>query len=406
MAVERMKGLAVGVGRRDLLAGAGAALMLAGCAVNVEGGRHGGAPEAARSPLALTPIRATPDRITRITVCTRPFRAQGPRLEVERIGQKLVVHHYGHGGSGWSLSWGTGLVATEKAMALGERDIAVIGCGAIGLTTALQLQRAGAKITIYAKDLPPDTRSSFATGVWSPDSRICLEQYATPEFKALWARMCLTSFQAYQSLLGLPGTPIEWVDNYNVSDQANRERHEPVTDGRPPFADALQHELLPDLTPHSVEVPTGLHPFGARFVRRNTNMVFNISSYARLLLDEFHANGGRIEVREFHTPADLAGVAQKVLVNCTGYGARALMGDNSIIPVRGQLARMIPQEDVHYGLFYNGVSFVPRRDGFVFQAVGPDDYYGYNDDTIAPDRPLAEQSVRIIAGLFPPPAFG
>ncbi|WP_252181360.1 FAD-dependent oxidoreductase [Azospirillum sp. B4] len=403
MAGERVDAM---MGRRNLLVGAGASLMLAGCAGSADGGRKPMVPEGARDALRLTPIRATPDRITRITVCTRPFRAQGPRLEVERIGQKLVVHHYGHGGSGWSLSWGTGLVATEKAMALGERDIAVIGCGAIGLTTALQLQRAGAKVTIYAKDLPPDTRSSFATGVWSPDSRICLEQYATPEFKALWARMCLTSFQSYQNLLGLPGTPIEWVDNYFVADQANRERHEAVTDGRPPFADALQHELLPTLTPHAAEVPAGLHPFGSRYVRRNTNMVFNISSYARLLLDEFHANGGRIEVQEFHTPADFARLTQKVLVNCTGYGARALMGDTSVMPVRGQLARMIPQDDVHYGLFYDGVSFVPRRDGFVFQVIGPDDYYGYGDDSIEPDRPLAEQAVRTIAGLFPPPAFG
>ena len=228
----------------------------------------------------------------------------------------------------------------------------------------------------------------------------------TPEFKAAWARMCLTSFQAYQNLLGLPGTPIEWVDNYFVADQANRERHEAVTDGRPPFADDLQHELLPTLTPHSAEVPAGLHPFGARYVRRGTSMVFNISTYARLLLADFHANGGRIEVREFHTPADFARLPQKVLVNCTGYGARALMGDGSIIPVRGQLARMIPQDDVHYGLFYNGVSFVPRRDGFVFQVIGPDDYYGYGDDNVEPDRPLAEQAVRTIAGLFPPPAFG
>ncbi|TWB45062.1 FAD-dependent oxidoreductase [Nitrospirillum pindoramense] len=406
MVVERLDGLAGGMGRRTMLVGAGAALALAGCAVKGEDGRHGGISEAVRSPLMLTPIRATPDRITRVTVCTRPFRPQGPRLEVERIGQKLVVHHYGHGGSGWSLSWGTGLVATEKAMALGERDIAVVGCGAIGLTTALQLQRAGAKVTIYAKDLPPDTRSSLATGVWSPDSRICLEQYATPEFKALWARVCLTSFQAYQSLLGLPGTPIEWVDNYNVADPANHERQGEGTDSRPPFADSLQHDLLPTLTPHPVDVPAGLHPFGGRVVRRGTNMVFNISSYARLLLDDFHANGGRIEVQEFHTPADFARLPQKVLVNCTGYGARALMGDASIVPVRGQLARMIPQDDVHYGLYYNGVSFVPRRDGFVFQVIGPDDYYGYNDDSVAPDRPLADQAVRTIASLFPPPAIG
>ncbi|MDE1147509.1 MAG: FAD-dependent oxidoreductase [Azospirillaceae bacterium] len=392
----------VGVmGRRDLLAGAGAAFALAGCAVNGGGRLPGTAPG-----LVLPPIRASVDRITRITVCTRPFRAQGPRLEVERIGQKLVVHQYGHGGSGWSLSWGSGTIATDMAMRTGERDIAVIGCGAIGLTTAILLQRAGAKVTIYAKDLPPNTRSTFATGSWTPDSRICLEQYATPEFKALWTRMCRTSFQTYQTLLGLPANPIEWVDNYFVADQANRDRHEAVTDSRPPFADDLRHELTPEQQPHAVEIPVGQHPFGQRYVRRSANMVFNVAPYSHLLLSDFLADGGRIEVREFHTPADFASLPQKTLVNCTGYGARALMGDESVIPVRGQLARVIPQDEVRYGLFYNGVSFVPRRDGFVFQAVGPDDYYGYNDDTLEPDRAVAEDSIRTIASLFPPPTFG
>ena len=43
--------------------------------------------------------------------------------------------------------------------------------------------------------------------------------------------------------------------------------------------------------------------------------------------------------------------------------------------MRGQLARAIPQPGIDYGLFYKGVSFVPRRDGLVFQVVN-DDYYG------------------------------
>ena len=87
----------------------------------------------------LMPIRAHADRIFRITVCLRPFRAAGPRLDVERVGDKTVVHNYGHGGSGWSLSWGSSGIAVEKAMAAGERDVAVIGCGALGLTSAILL---------------------------------------------------------------------------------------------------------------------------------------------------------------------------------------------------------------------------------------------------------------------------
>jgi hypothetical protein len=61
---------------------------------------------------------------------------------------------------------------------------------------------------------------------------------------------------------------------------------------------------------------------------------------------------------------------------------------------------MIPQPDVNYGLFYKDVSFVPRRDGMVFQVVGEDDYYGFNDATTIPDRAEAERAVSTIAELF------
>src|SRR5690349_15635775 len=91
----------------------------------------------------LMPVLAQVDRIFRVTVCLRPFRAAGPRLDVEKVGDKTVVHNYGHGGSGWSLSWGSSSLAVEKAMAAGQREVAVIGCGALGLTSAILLQRAG-----------------------------------------------------------------------------------------------------------------------------------------------------------------------------------------------------------------------------------------------------------------------
>ncbi len=385
------------IDRRRLLAGAGAGLLLAavdGCSVGSLGGR----PKAPDTTLRLAPLRAATDRITHITVCTRPFRAQGPRIEAERIGQKTVVHNYGHGGSGWSLSWGSSAIAVEKAMALGEREIAVIGCGAMGLTSGLLLQRAGARVTIYAKDLPPNVRSSMASGLWTPDSRICFEEHATPQFKQLWATMARQSFRTYQSLLGLPGNPVEFIDSYFVSDEANGTRRSRLADTRPKFAE-LQRELLADLIPRSDEFVPGTHPFGSRYLRRNTLMMFNITAYARLLMSDFLAAGGNIEIAEFHAPGDFAKLRENVLVNATGFGARALFGDSSVIPVRGQLARAIPQPEVGYGLFYKNVSFVPRRDGLVFQVVGEDDYYGFDDDSTIPNRAEAELAVNTIAAL-------
>jgi glycine/D-amino acid oxidase-like deaminating enzyme len=320
-------------------------------------------------------------------------------LEVESVGNKTIVHNYGHGGSGWSLSWGSSAIATAKAMATGERNVGVIGCGALGLTSALLLQRAGAGVTIYARELPPNVRSSLATGLWTPDSRICLQQNATPAFKQLWQQMARQSFDTYQSFLGIPGSPVEFIDSYYVSDDPANRRRESQPDSRPAFAE-LQRELIGDLMPHSVDFEPGSHSLGQRYLRRNSLMMFNLSSYTRTLLGDFTGNGGRIEIAEFHAPDDLARLREKTLINATGYGARALFGDESLTPVRGQLARVIPQPEVNYGLFYKGVSFVPRRDGLVFQAVGDNDYYGFDDATTLPDRAEAELAVNTIGALF------
>src|SRR5215469_18342317 len=43
-------------------------------------------------PGPIPPIRAHADRIFRITVCLRPFRPAGPRMDVERVGDHVVVH--------------------------------------------------------------------------------------------------------------------------------------------------------------------------------------------------------------------------------------------------------------------------------------------------------------------------
>jgi glycine/D-amino acid oxidase-like deaminating enzyme len=344
----------------------------------------------------LMPIRAQMDRIFRVTVCLRPFRAAGPRLDVERVGDKTVVHNYGHGGSGWSLSWGSSSIAVEKAMAVGERDVAVIGCGALGLTSAILLQRAGAKVTIYAKERPPDVRSARATGSWTPDSRIALTNSVSPDFPALWEKMCRTSFHTYESYLGMAGNPVEYTDRYSLSDGDSPEG--------PPLSNAVEfaryQDRVRDITPHSHELPPGTHPFPTRFARRGSSLTFNIAGYSRQLVNDFLVEGGKIERTEFHTPSELSQLPQKVIINSTGYGARALWKDESIVPVRGQIAWLIPQPEVNYGVSYKNVHILARRDGIVVQDVGIGEMDGYNDTNEQPDRPAAESAVKTVAELY------
>jgi hypothetical protein len=361
---------------------------------------------AALSPLArangfaparpLSPVRAAADRIVDIVVGLRPFRAQGPRVEAERVHGKWVIHHYGHGGSGWSLSWGS----AQRALALlppgGPRQIAVIGAGAIGLTTARIAQMAGHRVRIYAKDRPPRVHSGAATGLWTPDSRICTEEHATPAWSDAWEATARASFKMHQSWLGAPASPVEWHDGYLLSDL-------PFDQGsfghvnEPDYPDLAPR--VADLRPQSQPLGAGQHPFAAPHVRRFTQVVFNIGNYQRQLLDDFARDGGVLVQREFSSPRELARLPERVIFNCTGIGAKALFGDGSLVPVRGQTARLIPQPEVDYALIYRGrnLVMVPRRDGLLVQANGEHDF-GSADLTL--DRAQTVAAVERLAALF------
>jgi D-amino-acid oxidase len=376
--------------RRRLLQGS-AALGLSG--LSACAGLPSAGPEAGTPPLA--PLRARPDRLFDITVCLRPFRAAGPRLDTEQVGDALVVHNYGHGGSGWSLSWGSSTLAVQKALAGGVQDVAVLGCGALGLTSATLAQRAGARVTIYARDLLPQTRSSRATGSWTPDSRIALASVAGPAFGDVWEQMARTSFKTYRQYLGLPGRPVEWTDRYYVFDD---------TPEPPPPAGALDfasyRDRIADLTPRSQPMAPGETPFRAPRVERASEMMFNIADYGHTLMSDFLLAGGRIERREFHHPSEFASLPQKVVINCPGYAARELWGDTSVVPVRGQIGWLIPQADVSYGAFYHDVLMLARRDGVVIQDLSGGDMKGYGDADETPRRDESERAVGVIADLF------
>lgn len=386
--------------RRRLVAGAAAfgGLGLASCATTRAAIPD---PRAFYGP-RLAPIRAEIERMTRMTVCLRPFRRAGPRLEVETVGDKRVVHNYGHGGSGWSLSWGSGEIAARYALEGGERDVAVIGCGALGLTAATVLQQAGANVTIYAKERMFEARSSRATGVWSPDSRIADANVMPAGFAEQWEAMARTSWRMFHTYLGLAGAPVEWADRYGLAG-GPESAPLPVAPGSPqiePVQFAHLSSRIRDLQGRSRLLAAGSHPFPVARATRGSQLQFNIAAYARLLATDFLLAGGKIETRTFNSPSELSDLSQQVIVNCTGYGARALFKDESIVPVRGQIAWLIPQDEVHYNLFYRDVAVVSRHDGMMVQYLGPSEMFGYADDNEVVDRAESEAAVNIVAELY------
>lgn len=334
----------------------------------------------------------------RITVCTRPFRAQGPRLEAERVGDKLVVHNYGHGGSGWSLSWGSAAAVVGLALQGGAGEVAVVGCGALGLTAAIALQRAGANVTIYAKDLPPDVRSSRATGSWTPDARVALADAVDAGFAARWEQMARVSFAEFEGSLSLEGEPIRRQPRYFLADRepdsalAKRVEDDPIG-----FLH-LEHRLE-NLVAPPVDLRPGMHPFGELYCRRFTIFRFDITAYSQYLLDEFRSRGGVIQQTEFYDAREFASLSEPVIVNCTGYGARTLFGDESLTPIRGQINWLPAQAEVDYSLQWENLNVVSRPDGMVVQLGGGADPSGWNDPNEEPSLQEAEDAIRKLVRL-------
>lgn len=382
--------------RRMVLAGLGSGL--AGCAVAPAAAPTVPRPTFQRPRLA--PLMTDPGRLSRITVCLRPFRAAGPRIEAEAFGDKRLVHNYGHGGSGWSLSWGSGALARDLALAGGQREVAVIGCGALGLTAALQILRAGAKTTIYAAERTAHTRSARATGVWSPDSRIAAGGAVSADFPARWEAMARRSWVEHHAFVGLDGEPVKFIDQYSL--RGGPDGKGPVGPDPAPGRIEFAHyeDRLEGLTPRSRLLRPEEHPFPVETARLFPQMTFNVAEYARQLTEDFLMEGGRIERRTFHHPSELAALAEPVVVNCTGYGARALFGDDSLVPVRGQIAWLTPQPEVTYGLWYRSVSMIPRADGIVIQASGASEMVGYGVEDETPDRAEAVAALAALAPLF------
>lgn len=343
--------------RRRALAAAARLLPVAATASAACAGRPTPAPDRQPRPqfspdFLLPPVKVSRERVIRTVVGLRPFRPSGFRVEPEDLGGgRLLVHNYGHGGGGVTMSWGTAWLAVEEL--LGDDPpparAAVLGSGAVGLATARLLQRRGVEVTIYTKDLPPRTTSNVACAQWSPFS-VSNARVHTDEFRIRFERAARIAHRIFQDFVGAR-YGIRWLPNYPLSDV--------------PFGGPTRPQAIADLFPDTRALPPGTHPFPSRHARQFTTMMIEPPIYLNAVLRDFRLAGGRVRIRDFRSLDEVASLPERRVVNCTGIGARDLVGDEELTPLKGQLTVLLPQPEIRYIALNSGLYMMPRADGIL-----------------------------------------
>lgn len=347
--------------RRTFITSATTALALPGCATT----------RATTQTGCLPRVNVDPARVIRTVAGLRPYRPGGFVLRAEPLGAKRLVHNYGHGGAGITMSWGTSKLATQLGLQGHQGPVAVIGAGAVGLTTARLVQEAGFPVTVYAKALPPDTTSNIAGGQFHPYGLFDRDA-VSPEWRAQYLAALDYSWRRFQIMVG-DDYGIRWLPTYA-----------PRASGRP------EQQLLPTFPPANRMLTREEHPFPFDNAAVFTTMYVETGRFLHRLTQDIHIAGGSIAIRDFRTPAELAALPERLIFNCTGLGARALFGDDTLVPIRGQLAILIPQPEVRYAYMGEYGYMFPRADGIL---LGGTYERGVEDAT-----PQEADIARIIAG--------
>jgi D-amino-acid oxidase len=196
-----------------------------------------------------------------------------------------------------------GLIMKEAAS-----QIAVVGAGVIGLTSAMRLLEQGHAITIFARETPPHTTSDTAAAYWAP------HEYGN-ERRWRWAH---TSLHTFRQLVADPTCGVEIVHLYDLTDEDDVE-----------FL-SFDHEAME-------EVPLGIFPAPWQGVRFTVPRI-DVPIYMPWLLQRVQAARGQVQQLAIQNWRELS-QEYPIIVNCTGLGAKSLTGD-AVFPIRGQVIRV------------------------------------------------------------------
>ena len=318
-----------------------------------------------------------PDALGACIAGVRPFRNGSYRLDAETAAGKFIVHNYGHGGAGITLSWGCAarvrdLVRSHLAGS-NDKDVAVLGAGVMGMTAATLLLDLGLNVTIFSDRKPADTTSFKAGGQWA----VSVVEFSGKEQEL--KGIIKSAYTTFKDSIG---------KGFGVSERPN------FTATRSHNLDVVL-QLVPGLIPQPVPL---LLPFEGHHnqhgFKYQTLLIEPPIFLARLETD-LRARGVGFVQRKFTGKSDVfASVTQNTIVNCTGIGAMTLWNDPKMVAIKGQLAMLPAQPALQYLYGQNGYMF-PRGDHVV---IGGTFESGVNNEN--PNKSDCLDLVRHIASLF------
>jgi len=118
------------------------------------------------------------------------------------------------------------------------------------------------------------------------------------------------------------------------------------------------------------------HPFPWERALKWRTLLIETPIFLDRLVQEVRVSGGRIVTQEFQDAASVLALEEDVIFNCTGIGARALFGDEQLIPIKGQYTILKPQPEVDYI-----ASAIPREDGILLGGIAQ-----FGEWSLEPDR--------------------
>lgn len=188
-------------------------------------------------------------------------------------------------------------------------DAVVVGAGVSGLSTAIVLAEAGLAVRVVARELPFETTSGVAAAVWYPYRAYPVEQVLS------WGRR---TFTAFDDLVRVDAAGIRMAEVKELFIQR--------------VPDPWWSTAVPSIRRCSAtELPDGYRD-GLVFTAPAVEMPI----YLGYLIDRLAASGGRLEQRTVRSLEEVA-TAARVVINCTGLGAREVVPDGALVPVRGQV---------------------------------------------------------------------